>query len=178
MIRMLFVLFAAPLLFAQGDEIRAMLKNSEAAWNRGDLAAFASGLRRFVRDYVHRPRYYTRRSPGDSRSLPPRLSHARSDGHADLFGDLGAALGQRLRIGQRAVCIETDGGGRRRRGGPLHAGATQDEGGLEDHSRSFELGVGDRGQTGLGSGFPAKCAGNPCQVRQSPDAPVLLDSPG
>ena len=31
-----------PLLFAQSDEIRAMLENSEAAWNRGDLVAFAS----------------------------------------------------------------------------------------------------------------------------------------
>jgi uncharacterized protein (TIGR02246 family) len=42
MFRVLTVLVFAPLLFAQGDEIRAMLKNSEAAWNRGDLAAFAS----------------------------------------------------------------------------------------------------------------------------------------
>ena len=30
------------MLFAQTDEIRALLKNSEAAWNRGDLTAFAS----------------------------------------------------------------------------------------------------------------------------------------
>jgi len=30
------------MLWAQSDEIRAMLKNSEAAWNRGDLVAFAS----------------------------------------------------------------------------------------------------------------------------------------
>ena len=30
------------LLFAQGDEIRAMLNQSQAAWNRGDLVAFAS----------------------------------------------------------------------------------------------------------------------------------------
>ena len=30
------------LLFAQSDEIRVMLKKSEAAWNRGDLAAFSS----------------------------------------------------------------------------------------------------------------------------------------
>jgi uncharacterized protein (TIGR02246 family) len=29
-------------LLAQDAEIRAMLKNSEAAWNRGDLVAFAS----------------------------------------------------------------------------------------------------------------------------------------
>jgi uncharacterized protein (TIGR02246 family) len=42
MIRTLFLLLCAPLLFAQGDAIRAMLKNSEAAWNRGDLAAFAA----------------------------------------------------------------------------------------------------------------------------------------
>jgi uncharacterized protein (TIGR02246 family) len=36
------VVIGAPLLFAQGDAIRAMLKASEDAWNRGDLAAFAS----------------------------------------------------------------------------------------------------------------------------------------
>jgi len=39
---LLFLLAATPFLFAQGDEVRSMLKNSEAAWNRGDLAAFAS----------------------------------------------------------------------------------------------------------------------------------------
>jgi uncharacterized protein (TIGR02246 family) len=38
----LLLLTFAPALFAQGEEIRAMLKNSEAAWNRGDMAAFAS----------------------------------------------------------------------------------------------------------------------------------------
>ena len=37
----LLLLAAPPLLFAQTDEIRSMLKNSEAAWNRGDLAVFA-----------------------------------------------------------------------------------------------------------------------------------------
>jgi uncharacterized protein (TIGR02246 family) len=42
MFRCLFLICCAPLLFAQSDEIRAMLKNSEAAWNRGDLVAFAS----------------------------------------------------------------------------------------------------------------------------------------
>ena len=35
------LLFASA-LSAQDAEIRAMLKNSEAAWNRGDLVAFAS----------------------------------------------------------------------------------------------------------------------------------------
>jgi uncharacterized protein (TIGR02246 family) len=42
MIRAILLFTLAPLLFAQADEIRAMLKNSEAAWNRGDLPAFAS----------------------------------------------------------------------------------------------------------------------------------------
>ena len=42
MMRTLILLLCAPLLFAQGDEIRAMLQKSEAAWNRGDLAAFAT----------------------------------------------------------------------------------------------------------------------------------------
>jgi uncharacterized protein (TIGR02246 family) len=42
MIRFILLLSLASLLFGQSDEIRAMLKNSEAAWNRGDLAAFAS----------------------------------------------------------------------------------------------------------------------------------------
>jgi uncharacterized protein (TIGR02246 family) len=32
----------APALFGQEAEIRTLLKNSEATWNRGDLAAFAS----------------------------------------------------------------------------------------------------------------------------------------
>ena len=36
------LLMLAPALFGQADEIRDMLKKSEAAWNRGDLAAFAS----------------------------------------------------------------------------------------------------------------------------------------
>jgi uncharacterized protein (TIGR02246 family) len=31
-----------PLLWAQSDEIRAMMQTSQAAWNRGDLVAFAS----------------------------------------------------------------------------------------------------------------------------------------
>ena len=31
-----------PLLLAQSDDVRAVLKHSEEAWNRGDLAAFAS----------------------------------------------------------------------------------------------------------------------------------------
>jgi hypothetical protein len=31
-----------PLLSAQGDEVRKLLKDSEIAWNHGDLAAFAS----------------------------------------------------------------------------------------------------------------------------------------
>ena len=93
MMRTLFLLLAAPLSSPKGDEIRAMLKNSEAAWNRGDLAAFAtdyedSAETTFIgRDITHG------RSPGDSRPLPPRLSHARSHGHADLFRDRGAALG-------------------------------------------------------------------------------------
>src|SRR2546430_8688030 len=42
MLRCLMVICWTPLLFAQSDEIRAMLENSEAAWNRGDLVAFAS----------------------------------------------------------------------------------------------------------------------------------------
>jgi uncharacterized protein (TIGR02246 family) len=42
MLRRLFLLCWTPLLFAQADAIRLLLKNSEAAWNRGDLPAFAS----------------------------------------------------------------------------------------------------------------------------------------
>jgi len=42
MCRTLLALAFACTLFAQADEIRTMLKNSEAAWNRGDLQAFAS----------------------------------------------------------------------------------------------------------------------------------------
>ena len=42
MMQALLFLLCAPLLSAQGDEIRAMMARSEAAWNRGDLAAFAA----------------------------------------------------------------------------------------------------------------------------------------
>ena len=42
MLRWLIPIFWTPLLFAQGDEIRAILANSEAMWNRGDLVAFVS----------------------------------------------------------------------------------------------------------------------------------------
>jgi uncharacterized protein (TIGR02246 family) len=42
MLRWLFLLCWTPLLFAQADEVRAVIENSEEAWNRGDLSAFAS----------------------------------------------------------------------------------------------------------------------------------------
>jgi uncharacterized protein (TIGR02246 family) len=42
MLRWLLFLCCTPLLFAQADEIRAMMQDSQAAWNRGDLVAFAS----------------------------------------------------------------------------------------------------------------------------------------
>lgn len=42
MLRWCLFLCLSPLLFAQGDEIQAMMQKSQAAWNRGDLAAFAS----------------------------------------------------------------------------------------------------------------------------------------
>jgi len=42
MVRWLTMLSWATLLFAQSDEIRAMLEKSQGAWNRGDLVAFAS----------------------------------------------------------------------------------------------------------------------------------------
>lgn len=42
MIRWCLLICWTPLLFAQGDEIRAMLERSQAAWNRGDLTVFAA----------------------------------------------------------------------------------------------------------------------------------------
>ena len=42
MVRWLILISWTPLLLAQGDEIRGMLKNSEAVWNRGDLVAFVT----------------------------------------------------------------------------------------------------------------------------------------
>ncbi len=42
MLRLSVLLFIAPLAYAQSGEIRAVLTHSEEAWNRGDLAAFAS----------------------------------------------------------------------------------------------------------------------------------------
>jgi uncharacterized protein (TIGR02246 family) len=43
MLRLFLLLcYCAPLIVGQTGDIRTMLKNSEAAWNRGDLPAFAS----------------------------------------------------------------------------------------------------------------------------------------
>jgi uncharacterized protein (TIGR02246 family) len=42
MLRWLVLLCCTPLLFAQESDIRTMLENSQAAWNRGDLAAFVT----------------------------------------------------------------------------------------------------------------------------------------
>jgi uncharacterized protein (TIGR02246 family) len=40
--RLILLTCTAPLLFAQGDAIRTMMKDSADAWNRGDLPAFAA----------------------------------------------------------------------------------------------------------------------------------------
>jgi uncharacterized protein (TIGR02246 family) len=42
MMRCLTILYLAPLLLAQSADVRKLLKDSEAAWNRGDLAGVAS----------------------------------------------------------------------------------------------------------------------------------------
>ena len=42
MVRNLLVLCCAPLLFSQTQEIQKLLKDSETAWNRGDLVTFVS----------------------------------------------------------------------------------------------------------------------------------------
>jgi uncharacterized protein (TIGR02246 family) len=42
MIRWFVLICCAPLLLAQNEEIRTIMKDSETAWNRGDLVAFAS----------------------------------------------------------------------------------------------------------------------------------------
>jgi uncharacterized protein (TIGR02246 family) len=42
MLRCVLLLCCAPFLFAQTAEVTAVLKDSEAAWNRGDLERFAS----------------------------------------------------------------------------------------------------------------------------------------
>jgi uncharacterized protein (TIGR02246 family) len=42
MLRWLLLICFSPLLFAQSAEIQNILKDSETAWNRGDLVAFAS----------------------------------------------------------------------------------------------------------------------------------------
>ena len=42
MIRCLLLLALVPFVHAQDKEIRTILKDSEAVWNRGDLAAFAA----------------------------------------------------------------------------------------------------------------------------------------
>jgi uncharacterized protein (TIGR02246 family) len=42
MIRWAALFCCAQILFAQADDIKSLLKDSEAAWNNGDLAAFVS----------------------------------------------------------------------------------------------------------------------------------------
>ena len=42
MARTLLLLFCIPILFAQDQEIRKILAESESVWNRGDLVAFTS----------------------------------------------------------------------------------------------------------------------------------------
>ncbi len=42
MLRLLFILYCAPLLFSQDAAVQKVLSDSEVAWNRGDLATFAS----------------------------------------------------------------------------------------------------------------------------------------
>jgi uncharacterized protein (TIGR02246 family) len=42
MLRLLLILGLAPLLFAQDSAVRKVLSDSETAWNRGDLPAFAA----------------------------------------------------------------------------------------------------------------------------------------
>src|SRR5690242_9116844 len=42
MLRSVLVLWFAPLLFSQTQEIQKILKDSESAWNRGDLVTFVS----------------------------------------------------------------------------------------------------------------------------------------
>jgi uncharacterized protein (TIGR02246 family) len=42
MLRWFILICFAPLAFAQNAEIRTILKDSETAWNRGDLVTFAS----------------------------------------------------------------------------------------------------------------------------------------
>jgi uncharacterized protein (TIGR02246 family) len=42
MLRLALLFCWIPLLCAQSDDVRAVLQHSEEAWNRGDLAAFAS----------------------------------------------------------------------------------------------------------------------------------------
>jgi len=42
MLRSLLILCCAPLLFPQTPEIQKILKDSETAWNRGDLVTFVS----------------------------------------------------------------------------------------------------------------------------------------
>jgi uncharacterized protein (TIGR02246 family) len=42
MLRFVFLICFAPLVFAQGDEIRKLLNDSAVVWNRGDIDAYAA----------------------------------------------------------------------------------------------------------------------------------------
>src|SRR5471030_1893546 len=98
---------------------------------------FRIGLRRFPRDHVYRQRGHTRRHAGDSRPLPPRLSHTRSDGDADVLRDRSASARQGLRARHRQVLIEAHSDRRRRCQRPLYFGIAENQGGVEDRPRPF-----------------------------------------
>jgi len=78
--RLILLACSAPFLFAQGDALRTMMKDSADAWNRGDLPAFAAYYENspettFMGKEVIRG--------GNSGTLPKGAQHPR--GHGDAY---------------------------------------------------------------------------------------------
>ena len=116
-----------------------MMQNSQATWNRGDLAAFAA-------DYEDSP---------ETTFVGKDVTHggtaailARYQAHyptREAMGTLTYSEIERARAGagpgagQREIRATAHRRGRRRRERPVHPRDPQDVQGMEDHSRPFEL---------------------------------------
>jgi hypothetical protein len=130
MFRCLLLICCAPLLLAQSDEIRAMLKNSEAAWNRGDLVAFAS-------DYEDLPtttfvgKEVTR---GGTQAILGRYRRGYPTPEA-----MGKLTFSEIEVRPLGKGYAANGRGRRRCQRPVHVGAAKNQGRVEDRPRPLKL---------------------------------------
>ena len=133
MIRWLILLCCAP-LFAQNAEVQAILKNTEAAWNRGDLATVAS----YYEDSPHTTFIGKQVTRGGTKAILER--YQRSYPTAEARGTLtfseieirNLADGVALAIGKFSLARSAAGGGDIFR--TVYPGAPPHPRRLEDHS--------------------------------------------